>query len=131
MSSTYDLICASHDPALTTINGEWSDLSRALTAVGGAGVHGGCDLVIGRWSGALISITCPPNSPAAACHGRHREPETIDVEWLWLLHKATAYPELSGPVEWVHRRFMCWHPQRVTRLAGLIDVESNTPATRA
>lgn len=131
MSSTYRPVCLNHDPALVT-SGEWSGLDQALTAVA-AGVedHADCDLVIGRWSGALISITCPPQATPRPVgpHSWHPHlPETIGIEWLWLLHAAGAHADLAGPLEWVRRVNSCWIPDRLARLAGLIERETTPPS---
>jgi hypothetical protein len=132
VSSTYRPVCLNHDPALTT-SGEWSNLAEALAAVTAGSIedHATCDLVIGCWSGALISITCPPQATSRPVgpHGWHPHiDETIGVEWLWLLRAAEAHADLAGPLEWLRRVNSCWLPDRLARLAGLIERESNIPA---
>jgi hypothetical protein len=112
MSSNYQLICLSHDPGIP-LGQEWSGSSEpiALLRAGTGPVeHTTCDLVLGRWSGALIEVCCVggprtsgPGHPEARGHGDDR---WIKVGWLRLL-AASALP-LDAFVE-------CWTRQRATR----------------
>ncbi|MFD8820805.1 hypothetical protein ACFV1C_00300 [Streptomyces sp. NPDC059605] len=59
MSSAYFLLCLSHDPAVIT--GKYQTPEQALDELeSGIEGHSDCDLVIGRISGSLIEVGCPP-----------------------------------------------------------------------
>ncbi|MEC3995054.1 hypothetical protein VSR01_16535 [Actinacidiphila sp. DG2A-62] len=92
VSSTYTLLCLSHDPAVLV-----SDWGRSADNVIGQlseGVEGheGCDLVLGRVSGALVEVGCPPtrlqHPDNKTCHG-HADTVWTHVDVLRLL--AAAY----------------------------------------
>jgi hypothetical protein len=112
VSSNYQLICLSHDPGIP-FGQEWSNGGEplALLRVGTSPIeHTTCDLVIGRWSGALIEVCCAggprtsgPGHPVARAHGDDR---WIKVGWLRLL--AASALSLDAHVE-------CWTRQRATR----------------
>lgn len=141
MSSTYYLLCASHDPA-TYISGEWSTLDDALSAVvllpslrDDRGQHALCDLVIARSSGGTVELTCPPMRAAAGCKRTHSVPITERVEWLRLLYLARQVP-ITNDGPFAHGAALpeavldfndsCWKARRLERLAHLIGVTRPT-----
>lgn len=128
MSSTYHLMCLSHEPALVIDNVSWScrgpdEFAGAITPE-----HSKCDLLIGRWSGGLAEIGCPPSS---------YHPNVIiwaDARWLRLL--AAAYkqpvrkrdPALSAAMV---RVSTCWNPRRMERLRAELEVSAPSESIRA
>lgn len=116
MSSTYRLLCLSHDPAICAgpefgSNSAEDELNRAAETP-----HADCDLLIGRWSGALVEIGCPPRH-ASTMHNRI---EWVDVRWLRLLTGAihSADTRLLALAEPCMRT--CWTTQRLHRLRELL-----------
>ncbi|MFJ2004756.1 hypothetical protein [Streptomyces chartreusis] len=122
MSSTYYLLCVSHDPAISVNDSGYNRPEEAEAAVGQQdAVHSQCDLLIARHSGALIEIGCPQSYPrregAHQCPG-HGRTEWIDWEWLRLL--AVAYQSSDEQVRQTatDRGFSCWSWERLRRLRG-------------
>ena len=112
MSSTYQALCMSHDPALP-IEGTWSSAADALAAVaeraGDLSAHAGCDLMIGRYSYPLIEVCCPP-------HDRHpHDGRWVDADWVRI-----AVAAMDGPgdplAEALSRLPRCWRQERIHRL---------------
>jgi hypothetical protein len=111
MSSTYRSICASHVPALVSEH----ELGRqeALAGLPEREGHPDCDLLIGRWSGALIEIACPGD--LASC--RHSI-EWVDDGWLRVAAEAA---DLAVPGDLTYARLRqalntlppCWTPRRL------------------
>lgn len=120
MSSTYYLLCLSHDPAITVNDPGYNRPEEAEAAVRDPATgHEQCDLLIARYSGALIELGCPPNYPqregAYRC-GIHTRTEWIDWEWLRLL--AVAYQSDDERVRLAvgDRGFRCWPWDRLRSL---------------
>ncbi|MFI7096759.1 hypothetical protein [Streptomyces lydicus] len=116
MSSTYYILCVSHDPATTVTECPSPEAAEAQIGSGIDG-HYDCDLMIERVSGGPVEIGCPPTktgSTHAHCH--HADTEWVDVEWLRLLGGAynSTDPRLADAVQ--KGRFFCWTPQRLHRL---------------
>lgn len=137
MSSHYMIICVSHDPAIvfggSSNYADWNSPAPALEAIadrttGPAQAHPDCDLVVGRWSSALIEVCCPPSRSNGPYHGSsHRDDLWIDASWLRLL--ALAEPE---HVEAARLRSSCWAPLLARALRyelGIEDVRTD-PAKR-
>lgn len=130
MSSIYRLICMNHDPALVLDDidfGSADSVLLALTVAEGPVIemierHAKCDLVVGRWSGALIEVACPGINVPASHRGAHGKAYGLtdnwtDVGWLQLLGRLHAdAPELAGV-----RLPSCWPHDRAVRLAELIE----------
>lgn len=133
MSSTYRILCLSHDPAID-VGGEWhsSEDGRIIApvmAVDPAGAqpvafHAGCDLVVGRYSYPLVEVCCPA--------GRfHSRPEWIDADWLRLLWHARQAPEGSPLRDAAAGSAMaCWPPDRLGKLRRELGIE-DTPEPEA
>lgn len=116
MSSSYYVLCLSHDPA-TTVR-ETSSAEAAAEAIrSGIDGHPGCDLLIERVSGGPAEYGCPPHEArAAGPRCIHRDVEWGDVDWLRLLGRAQQSPD-RAVAEAVRRgRFGCWTPDRLNRL---------------
>lgn len=133
MSSTYRLICLAHYPALV-LPVEYQDLHAAEAA----GVrdtrsaseqtrevlaeHPGCDLVIGRWSGALIEFMCPGASHPATVH--HGPSDWLDVKWVRLLSACLMSEDEPIRAQAQAIGQGCWPASRVTRLMALLKLEA-------
>jgi hypothetical protein len=130
MSSVYRVLCLNHDPAIR-IDHDWNNGPEAIDAAvnperyEALEDHKGCDLLVGRWSGGLVEIGCPPQSEAAVrtdvC--LHRGPAWISVEWLRLFGaalRALPNPELEKALEVFRRPYRCWAPERVERLRSVL-----------
>lgn len=101
MSSIYQLLCLSHDPAISVgveyaTEGEWRSAEPALEAVrtrsGVAAQHVNCDLLVGRYSSPLVKVCCPRSASASArvCAWYHPHSDLwVDAGWLRLLALST------------------------------------------
>lgn len=123
MSSFYEAICLSHDPAIVD-SGEESTPVAALERrrLG----HPRCDLLVGRWSGGLIEVICPgmPTEMEYKPHtGWHRDPISADAGLLHVAAVVVQCSENDIVLEAAVRRLpMCWTPQRLRRLASVLNV---------
>lgn len=123
MSSTYRILCMSHDPAIVVSGEEWNTAAEAVERAGNPGQfadmaeHQSCDLLVGRYSYPLVEVACPPReNSATGC--MHLHPQWIEVNWVRLLAAsldAEAEP-LRAAVEELTRRYRCWSRQRIQRL---------------
>ena len=81
MSSTYRLLCMSHDPAVQFGNDgrKSADAEDMLAEVRDdtSDPHHKCDILFGRYSYPLIQVGCPGTR-------LHRETHWIDAQWLRL-----------------------------------------------
>jgi hypothetical protein len=124
MSSTYRILCLSHDPALV-LEQEYSSGRGGREAVEAAvlaGVkdHEGCDLLLGRFSYPLIEVGCP-KGPSCT----HRGAVWLDTEWLQLLAAVGDGPhdeQLHKAVARARRTNRCWTEQRLNRLRLELDL---------
>lgn len=123
MSSTYRILCMSHDPAIVVGESEWNTPAEAVERAGNPGQfpdmaeHQNCDLLVGRYSYPLVEVGCPPReNSATGC--MHLHPQWLGVEWVRLLAaslNAEAAP-LCTAVEELTQRYRCWSRQRIERL---------------
>lgn len=123
MSSSYHLICASHNPAIT-IGSEWRSPHDALAAAatrntGDAFIeHPACDLLVARLSGDWVEFACPGGDSCP--YHRHDIDTWTDRGWLRLLHAAHRRgDDISN-----HDLPRCWTRDRVLRLGALLHVET-------
>lgn len=124
MSSSYRILCLSHDPAVVAAdnwesgNG-WQSGNGGLEAVVEAVTHRtgvpalvehlNCDLLVGRYSYSLVEVGCPPTA------GRHRDVQWVDVGWLRLLARyLERHPDELR--DYLGFPFQCWTPERLHRL---------------
>lgn len=125
MSSTYRILCMSHDPA--TLHGDYHSAEDAAADIA-AGVYGHphCDLMIGRWSGAFVELGCPgshrPRPGQRACWG-HRSTEWADAAWLRVLalvhqQDSDTARKLTGQTV-----LLCWSWDRLRRLLDELGIE--------
>jgi hypothetical protein len=116
VSSTYRLLCVSHDPAL--LEGEYVSSVEAEAAVA-AGVQGHqqCDLLIGRYSYPLVEVGCPASKHQPAdLRCRHSKTMWVDSVWLRLLAAAQQSDDehLTAAAAPFDRG--CWAWERLRRL---------------
>lgn len=119
MSSTYRLLCVSHDPALTF--GEYDSPEQAETAIReGVGDHPRCDLLIGRYSYPLIEVGCPSTAgrgdTVRGVHGVHLTTEWVDAGWLHLLAVVQESGSESMRALTQTPMMRCWTRERMRRL---------------
>jgi hypothetical protein len=125
MSSTYRVLCLSHDPAMVAADGDWNRASMAEEAIA-AGVEGHetCDLLIGRYSYPLVEVGCPATKDGPGSYRCiHGGTQWADVDWLRLLAIAQREPadtDLGRAAEEAGRR--CWSPERLRRLGPDLGV---------
>ncbi|CAM5625581.1 hypothetical protein STENM36S_03965 [Streptomyces tendae] len=124
MSSSYHVLCLSHDP--TIIAGEYGHRPEPALEAIAAGIdgHARCDLVVGRYSYPLVEVGCPASRDQPAklgcCHGG---PVWLDRDWLRLLTAGyqTTDPLVEAAVKKVSS--LCWPWERLRRLRMELDVE--------
>lgn len=126
MSSDYHLLCMNHDPAIV-IDHEWATPAEAVAALkarshdGPLGAHRTCDLLIGRYSAALVEVCCPGGHHV---HGRirmHISERWADRDWLRLLYHAYASrdPAIAAAAGELGD---CWPRERVLKLRDELGV---------
>lgn len=121
MSSVYRVICASHFPALVS-EGELSR-PEAVARVADREGHPDCDLLIGRWSGALIEIACPGD--LSTCH---HSIEWVDDGWVRVAAEAV---DAAVPGDSAYARLFvalgtlpaCWSVRRLESVRGFLRRE--------
>ena len=135
MSSTYYVLCLSHDPAITVNDSGYSSPEAAEEAIRDrASGHEACDLMIGRYSYPLVELGCPTSKdqPAAlrsgvlsCCHGG-----AVWVRKEWLLLLAAAYqsddPAMRAAVKAGSHWCLPW--ERLKRLRVELDITVKEPA---
>lgn len=132
MSSTYRVLCLSHDPAIYVDGAEWQtrhEMEHALATVSAAPAlaeHRTCDLLGGRYSYPLIEVYCPPARDDIARHSpwHPRSGEWVDADWLRLLWVAMTAPANEHLEAAIRRIPGCWTWERLDRLAGELGVTS-------
>lgn len=120
MSSSYVIICASHDPAIEItehvhVSSEVFVVRAYERRVPG---HERCDLLVGRYSGGLVEIACPGGKPCVRGYHNWTADTWTDVGWLRLLWAAH---ERGDDVDG-YRIPHCWTQQRVMRLGPLLGM---------
>lgn len=130
MSSSYNILCLSHDPAII-VEPEYRTPGEAETALR-QGVdfevpigHPNCDLMIGRWSGSLIEVGCPPGQrrPGQRCCTHHSTTEWVGVAWLRILAAVHHYGDVRTKALTGDSHLRHWHPERLCRLRHLLGID--------
>lgn len=132
MSSSYHLLCMSHDPVIVIDIGATSP-GQALTAVADRSAfqslaeHPHCPLMIGRYSYPLIELCCPGSQ-----HSTHPNAnEWADASLLRVaLLAAMRCPSDDAVVQALARLHRCWEPKRLDRLRFELGVEDDPAAAR-
>lgn len=123
VSSTYRLICLSHDPGLVLDRPEWSSTEAAVAATSHMETWGhsiGCDVVVGRYSYPLIEVICR-GGRARLTHSLHTDDLTIAAGWLRLLAHVRENDAAADAL--VGSAAACWPPARLDRLVPLLGME--------
>jgi hypothetical protein len=132
VSSTYRVLCLSHDPAVEAA--EPDGLSRASDmAATGFDDHPQCDLLVARYSGGLIELGCVGmDSPAIDLSRSHTGHPGLHRDTVWadagLLRVAAAciVTEDDGHAEVITKALgqmpMCWTHKRLHRLRHVLEV---------
>jgi hypothetical protein len=136
VSSTYRVLCLSHDPAIIVHDPGFNRPEQAEAAIAdGIAEHAGCDLVIGRYSYPLVELGCP----AAAGRPKHLRPDVvtcyhggtrwIDRDWLRILAAAYQSPDpgMRTAIEQGHQQ-QCLPWERLRRLRVELDFTIKEPA---
>lgn len=121
MSSTYDLICLSHEPALPLgMEMNRDQFGRIVEAREYAvDDHAECDIMVGRWSGGLVEMGCLGNSNHPSMY--HTNVRWLEIALLRVLYQAARAPKddqlasALGPV-----LSTCWSWRRLDRLRVLL-----------
>lgn len=129
MSSTYDVLCLSHDPATRATEDAPSAEEALSWAAHGFAEHPTCDLLVARYSGGLIELGCP-GMGAELRRGGHPSGWHRDAIWAeaGLLRVAAAVieTEADGHADVIgqalKRMPMCWTVQRLHRLRHVLEV---------
>lgn len=122
MSSTYYILCLSHDPATT--EGECYTAEEAEQRIAaGLETHPNCDLAVSRHSGAVCEIGCITSKhrkTKLTCY--HGALIWAEADWLRLL--AAAHQSNDPAVRAVAEksRHRCWTPERIQRLRLELDL---------
>lgn len=130
MSSRYNWICISHNPAIEIDNPEYQDFNQITGAVKNEDRptgHKQCDLIVGRWSGGLVELMCP-GCKYRKYHGSSCQ-KWIDKDWLVLLLRAWEFnkPKPGGSnsnyagIAIPSHLMQCWHPDRLNKIAVFIE----------
>lgn len=137
MSSTYSVLCLSHDPAIIVHDPGYNRPEQAEAAIhNGINGHEQCDLMIGRYSSPLVELGCP----RSADQPEHLRPGVLrcyhgstmwtDSEWLRLL--AAAYqsndPDVRQAVKDGRHACLSWERLRRLRVELGITVKETTGA---
>ena len=135
MSSTYKILCLSHDPAIVLgwpefQSGQGGHLTSVEAVQRGVEGHPGCDLLVGRYSSPLIEVCCP--SPAsgpkpAGVRCCHSQAQWVDADWLRLAALAYEEPDGSQFRKAVERVAPCWTKVRLCRLRAELGLDEETP----
>lgn len=124
VSSTYRIICLSHDPALVVEEPEWQGMPDALAGLAaGLPGHPSCELLVGRFSYPLVEVCCPRQHSNGPLHrGFHpHSDEWVDASWLRLVLLAGA--DVAGR----SRLRPCWTYERAHRLRAELLDEAERP----
>ncbi|MFC8361104.1 hypothetical protein ACFUIY_14675 [Streptomyces griseorubiginosus] len=128
MSSTFYIVCLSHDPALISTEYSRAELAEAAIKDGTSG-HTDCDRMIVRSSGAPVEVGCPGHGfrddarPRRHwCRSRHAHTQWVDVGWLHVLVHARLADALPESVA-RHHDLSCWTEQRLWRLREELGLE--------
>jgi hypothetical protein len=128
MSSTFYIVCLSHDPALLAREHRTAEAAEAAVREGTSG-HEDCDQLIVRSSGAPVEVGCPGHGfgddarPRPHwCRTRHAHTEWVDVGWLHVLVHARLAGALPENVA-RHHDLSCWTEQRLWRLRKELGLE--------
>lgn len=119
MAGTYAILCLSHDPATRARYFSTPEDAAAQVAAG-LPEHPHCDLMIGRYSGALLAMGCPPVRCPATVIGHHRV-QWADTPWLRVLAATHGSSNPDVQRQLLQPELGCWTPARLFRLRMEMD----------
>jgi hypothetical protein len=128
VSSDYRLVCLSHNPGLG-IGTEYVSPDEAVSALGTMlPDHGDCDVVLGRWSGALVELGCLGGRRPGHGSLYHVVVLWTRAEWLALALAVVQNGSHPESVVRVLERATrdCWTVDRLTRMRNLLATEAWT-----
>jgi hypothetical protein len=129
VSSDYSIFCLSHDPAIE-VSYDHSVGEVAELVTNGLAEHPACDLLLARYSGALIELGCPAmgnlDSGARRPHGGwHRDTVWAGAGLLRVV-AAVIETEADGHADVLTKSLkrvpMCWTVERLHRLRHVLEV---------
>lgn len=132
MSSTYSVLCLSHDPAITVHDPGYNRPEQAEAAIrDGVNGHEHCDLMIGRYSYPLVELGCPASrDQPVKLRCTHGGTSWTDSEWLRLL--AAAYqstdPAMGEAIKAGYHGCLPWERLRRLRVELGITVKEEPDA---
>lgn len=123
MSSEYDVLCVSHAPAILIETGEGQPAPAIERVQRGIDEHPACDLLVGRWSGALVEICCVGGETAKPHHpGWHRDPTWVDVGLVRIAALSLKYADVDPAMMDALRRLpICWSHDRLRSLSKRLE----------
>lgn len=129
MSSTYNLICASHDPALV-IGEDYHEFNFPMEQAGtrnnrdALGEHAYCDLLVGRFSYPLIEVACPGGATCKPGFHSWQYDSWVKVGWLRLLYAVYTTNTTALGAYNIEKLAIpcCWTRTRVLRLGKLLEM---------
>lgn len=122
MSSTYRILCLSHDPAIVLDHDYDSDCAAAVAVLNPhrhpeVEEHADCDLLIGRYSYPLIEVGCAGSARPAFGHPQHAEIEWIAAGLLRIAALALTADQPNATAVVVDGLpGYCWTVKRIERL---------------
>jgi hypothetical protein len=123
VSSTYSVLCLSHDPAITAAYDCGSPEKAAQAIAEGIDGHEHCDLLIGRFSYPLVEAGCPASrEQPASLRCIHHGTAWADADVLRLLYAAYRSPDDAVKAAAKAPEFRCWPPERLSRLRGELGI---------
>jgi hypothetical protein len=119
MSSSYYLLCLSHDPAFRIM--EIDPKSEISSYDDLPELHPNCDLLTVRVSGAPIEFGCLGRLVTGSCRG-HEEANWVKADWLRIL--AIAQDARAEEVRRIRERpdLRCWDFGRIYRLRNYLEL---------
>ena len=126
MSSRYNWVCLTHDPAIEIERPEYQKFDEITGAILNRNKpedHTKCDLIVGRWSGGMVEAVCPECQ-----YHSTRYQKWVGLDWLRLLYRVWSFntPTLGGHV---HPQLgisipnsltQCWHFDRLDKLFSML-----------
>jgi hypothetical protein len=119
VSSDYQIICLSHDPAII-VEQDYTNAEQALNDAGDHYAHPDCDLIVGKWSGGLVELCCPgmPEGRKIRDHTwLHSGDQWVKAAWLRLALLAGAATTEAARIPG------CWTYLRLHKLRYILGIE--------
>lgn len=115
MSSSYYILCMSHEPAIIVQDHHNSRREADAAIAVGYETHPGCDFLIMRVSGAPVEFICTGQTEAC----RHDYAEEVGADWLRILRYFQPTEDLEYLAKIRQRPTLRhWTDKRLERLAA-------------